>query len=169
MTATRSLMFLTTAEVVGDEDHREAVRLLEVLEQVQHLGLHADVERRHRLVADDQGRVEHERPGDRDALALAARRTGAAWLSPARVGSMPTSSSDLSTSFAALSLVPRFQIFSGSATMSRHLAARVQRRDRVLEDHLHAGAGGAHVASGQRGQLRPSNVTDAATSGGAAA
>ena len=59
-------------EVVGDEDQREAVARLHVLEQVEDLGLHRHVEGRDRLVADDQLRVEHERPGDRDALALAA-------------------------------------------------------------------------------------------------
>ena len=45
---------------------------LEVLEQVQHLGLHADVEGADGLVADDQRRVEHQRAGDGDALALPA-------------------------------------------------------------------------------------------------
>ena len=59
-------------QVVGDEDERDAVLDLEVLEQVEHLRLHRHVERRHRLVADDDLGVEHERPGDRDALGLAA-------------------------------------------------------------------------------------------------
>ena len=59
-------------EVVGDEDVREPEVLLEVLQQVQDLRLHRDVERRHRLVADDQLRVDRERPRDADPLALAA-------------------------------------------------------------------------------------------------
>ena len=71
ITATRSLMFFTTARSWA---MKISVRpcCLEVLEQVEDLRLDADVERRHRLVADDQARVEDERAGDRDALALAA-------------------------------------------------------------------------------------------------
>ena len=60
-------------EVVRDEHVGEPEVALEVLEQVQDLGLHRDVERRDGLVADDQLRVHGERAGDADALALAAR------------------------------------------------------------------------------------------------
>ena len=42
------------------------------IEQVQDLALDRDVERRHGLVADDEVRVERQRAGDADALALAA-------------------------------------------------------------------------------------------------
>ena len=42
------------------------------LQQVDHLGLDRHVERRHRLVADDDLRPQRQRPGDADALALAA-------------------------------------------------------------------------------------------------
>ena len=60
-------------QVVGDEDVGEPELALQVLEQVQDLRLDRDVERRHRLVADDQLRVDRERARDADALALAAR------------------------------------------------------------------------------------------------
>ena len=59
-------------QVVGDEQVRQAELALQVLEQVDDLRLDRHVERRHRLVADDQLRVQAERPGDADALALAA-------------------------------------------------------------------------------------------------
>ena len=45
---------------------------LQVLEQVDDLRLDRDVERRHRLVADDEVWLGGERAGDADALALAA-------------------------------------------------------------------------------------------------
>jgi hypothetical protein len=48
-------------EVVRDEDVGEVEVALEVLQQVEDLRLHGDVERRDRLVADDQLRVDHER------------------------------------------------------------------------------------------------------------
>ena len=61
-------------EVVADEDVGQAELLLEVHEQVQHLRLDRLVERRDGLVEDDQARLERERAGDVDALALAARQ-----------------------------------------------------------------------------------------------
>ena len=64
---------LDDAHVVGDEQVGQAELALELLEQVQDLGLDRHVERRHGLVADDEVGLEDERAGDADALALAAR------------------------------------------------------------------------------------------------
>ena len=58
--------------VVGDEEHRQAQLLAQLVEQVQHGRLHRHVERRDRLVGHQQLGLERERAGDRDALALAA-------------------------------------------------------------------------------------------------
>src|SRR5439155_804007 len=60
------------AQVVGDEDVGEPEVLLQVFEQVEDLRLHGHVERRDRLVADDQLRVDGEGARDTDSLALAA-------------------------------------------------------------------------------------------------
>ena len=60
-------------EIVGDEEVREPELRLEILEQVDDLRLDRDVERGHRLVADDQRGLDGQRPRDPDALALAAR------------------------------------------------------------------------------------------------
>ncbi len=60
-------------EVVGDEDVGQVEVVLEVLQQVEDLRLNRDVERRHRLVADDQLRLQRDRAGDADPLPLAAR------------------------------------------------------------------------------------------------
>ena len=57
-------------EVVGDEDVGEPQLVLEVLHQVHHLRLHRHVERRDRLVADDDLGVQGQAAGDADALAL---------------------------------------------------------------------------------------------------
>src|SRR6185369_13344721 len=59
-------------EVVRDEEIGEAEFLLQILEQIDDLRLHADVERAHRLVADDEFWFHRERTRDADALALAA-------------------------------------------------------------------------------------------------
>ena len=59
-------------QVVGDEDHRQPEVALQVAQEVEDLRLDRDVERRHRLVGDDDPRAERERARDADALALAA-------------------------------------------------------------------------------------------------
>ena len=48
------------AEVVGDEDQRQAVLALQVAQQVQVLGLDGDVEARRRLVGDEQPRLARD-------------------------------------------------------------------------------------------------------------
>ena len=60
------------AQVVGDEHVAHAAVAAQVLQQVEQLCLHRDVQPRHHLVADQQARREGERAGHRDALALAA-------------------------------------------------------------------------------------------------
>ena len=59
-------------QVVRDEQERDAEFLLQVLQQVDDLGLDGDVERRHGLIGHQQLGVERERAGDADALTLAA-------------------------------------------------------------------------------------------------
>ena len=64
---------LDHAEVVADEEIREVERALQLHEQVEHLRLDRHVERRDRLVADEELGLDRERAGDADARALAAR------------------------------------------------------------------------------------------------
>src|SRR4029079_19413941 len=59
-------------QVVRDEDVGQAERVLKVFQQVDHLRLDREVERRDRLVADDQPRRDRECARDADPLALAA-------------------------------------------------------------------------------------------------
>ena len=75
------------AEVVGDEEQREPQPLLQVAQQVENLRLDRHVERRRRLVGDEERRPARERQGDQRALAQAARelvRILAARAAPAR-------------------------------------------------------------------------------------
>ena len=58
-------------EIVGDEQITQAELLLKVLQEIQNLRLHRDVERRDRSVEDDELGRERERPSDADALVLA--------------------------------------------------------------------------------------------------
>ena len=59
-------------EVMGDQQHRHAETLLQLLEQLQDLRLDGDVERGGRLVGDQQVRLVGERHRDHHPLALAA-------------------------------------------------------------------------------------------------
>ena len=59
-------------EVVADEDVGQAELVLQVLQQVEHLRLHRDVERAHRLVEHQHLGLQRQAARDRDALALAA-------------------------------------------------------------------------------------------------
>ena len=59
-------------QIVADEQVGQAEAVLQVAHQVEDLRLHRDVERRGRLVADDELGIAGKRARDRDALALAA-------------------------------------------------------------------------------------------------
>ena len=58
---------------MGDEDHAQRELAPHCRKERQHLGLHGDIERRHRLVGHQQAGAHGQRAGDGDALALAAR------------------------------------------------------------------------------------------------
>ena len=59
-------------KIVRDEQHSQPVLLLQLLEQLKHLGLHGDIQSGGWLVGDQQPRPVDERHGDEDALPLPA-------------------------------------------------------------------------------------------------
>ncbi len=63
---------LDDGQVVGDEQVGQSQLSLEVVEQVDHLGLDRHVESRDRLVADDELRLHRQGTGDADPLPLTA-------------------------------------------------------------------------------------------------
>ena len=60
------------AQIVGHEDVGQVKFLLQLVHQVQHLGLDGHVQGGHRLIGDDQLWLYGQCPGDPDPLALAA-------------------------------------------------------------------------------------------------
>jgi hypothetical protein len=60
------------ADVVGDEEEGQAELVPQLGEQIEDLRADGDVERRDRLVGDDQLRTQRQGTGDPDALPLAA-------------------------------------------------------------------------------------------------
>jgi len=61
-------------EVVGDEGDCDSILALEIFEQVDDLGLNRNVQRRYRLVGDDELWLQGDGARDTDALALSARK-----------------------------------------------------------------------------------------------
>ncbi|MNV44893.1 hypothetical protein D3C71_1366710 [compost metagenome] len=59
---------------MGDEQVCQATLFLQVNKQVDDLRLHGNVQRRDRLVADNEFRFAGNRPADRRPLGLAARQ-----------------------------------------------------------------------------------------------
>ena len=72
------------AEIVGDQHDGGADAVLQVAHQVEDLRLDGDVERRGRLVGDQQLRVAGQRHGDHHPLAHAARELVRIFAHPAR-------------------------------------------------------------------------------------
>ena len=142
------------AEVVGDQHQPEAHLLLQLPEQLQHLGLHGDVERGGRLVGDDDVGLHRQRHGDHHPLALAAGEL--VRILGARALGLGDADAAHQLERALLGLAP------GQAVHAHHLLElpadaidRVQVAERVLEDHGDAAAvdgaalGGASPSAGR--------------------
>ena len=125
-------------EIVRDEEVREAEAPLQVHQEVEDLRPHRDVERRHRLVADDERRIGRERSGDRDALPLPAGELQRPPL--AEVGGEPDELEQLGH---AAAVAPGFAAIEEQERLRDDLLDRHQRVERVagiLEHHLHPAA-----------------------------
>src|SRR6185503_12599981 len=110
-------------------------RRAQVGEQVEHLRLHRDVERRHRLVADQQLRAERERARDADALALAARE--AVGVAPQVAHVETDQAHHLLHAREALVLVADTVDHQRLADDVAYGHARVERAEGILEHELH--------------------------------
>ena len=122
------------AEIVSDEDEAEAHLVLQLLEELQDLGLHGDVERSRRLVGDDDVGLHRQRHRDHDSLALAAGELVRVLVE--RGGGLGDADAAHQVERPLLGLHP------GHPVNPHHLAElpadsvdRVQVAERVLEDH----------------------------------
>jgi hypothetical protein len=61
---------LYNGQIVRDEEVGEIQFLLQLVQEIDHLGLHGNVECRHRFVADDEFRFHGKGSGDPDPLSL---------------------------------------------------------------------------------------------------
>ena len=127
--------FFDDAEVVGDHQDRHAHALLQVAQQRQDLGLDGDVERRGRLVGDQQVRLVGERHGDHHPLPLAAGQLVRIGLEPLGDVAEPDEVEQLDDAGAGLlaahALVDRQHL----ADLALDRMQRVERGQRFLEHH----------------------------------
>ena len=130
-------------QVVGDQDDRHAHPRLQLLQELQDLRLDGDVDRRRRLVGDEQVGLVGERHGDHDALALAARQLMGKRREPLR----RVADAD---QLQQLERAPARRLGQETLVDQEHLVdllldpmQRVERGQRLLEDHRDAVAADA--------------------------
>ncbi len=125
-----------------DEQHGQPEALAQVGEQIDDLRLNGDVERGHRLVGDDELRLDGKRPGDADPLPLPAREFVRKTLRV--LGRETHERQELRDPFPASGA--RVQPVRRHRFVQRvaDAPARVKARVRILEDDLQPAAVGTH-------------------------
>ena len=122
------------AQVVADEQVGQSEALTQVEEQVQHLRLDRDVERGHRFVADQEGRLHRQSARNADARPLPAGEL--VRVAPA-VGRVEA---DLPEHFTYIIFYFKFRNKTVNhrslADDFLHAHARIQRSKGILENHL---------------------------------
>ncbi len=144
------------AEVVGDQDNRGAGLLLQVVHQLEHLRLDGNVQRRGRLVGDQELRVTRQSHGDHHALAHAA---GKLMGIVAKTLFRSRNAHFLEHLDGAIARLPLSQVQVQPHRLGDLFADRqhrVERGHRILEDHRDLIAANlAHLALALVGQVLP--------------
>ena len=123
-------------QVVGDEQVRQPQLRLQVHQQVEHLRLNRNVERRHRLVADQQIGLERQSPGDADPLALTAGELVRVAIGHRR--QQADQVEQFRDPLPEAAATPRHAVdLERFADDLPHPHPRIERPERILEDHLH--------------------------------
>ena len=123
------------AEIVGDEEHRHVEPALQLGEQLQDLRLHRHVERRGRLVGDEEVGLVGERHGDHHALALAARELVRIGAEPAFRVADADEIEKLERAGAGLAVGQAAVQFQDLADLPLDGVERIERGHRLLEHH----------------------------------
>ena len=138
------------AQIVGDEDHRHAGLPLDLVQQLQDLRLDRHVERRDRLVGDQQLRLEHQCPSDADALALPTGKF--VRIAAEGAGIEPDMSQKRLRLFTRLGIGRAVRDWANGQDVADG-RARVERREGVLEDHLDPRPQRAELGFGKLGDV----------------
>ena len=143
------------AEVVRDEDHREAVLTAKPIEEPEDSGLNGDVQRRRRLVRDQQLRPGGESAGDRNALAHPARELVREIKRPLGIGKAHLAE-ELLGARERCTLRRPFVVADVLGELSPDGHHRVERRQWVLEDHRELAAANLLQTAARERQQIPS-------------
>ena len=123
------------AQVVGDEDDAHLVLVAQLVDEVEDLHLRRHVQGRGRLVGDEDARLAHQRHGDHDALAHAARQLVRVGVDDRLGAGHPHALEDLDGAGQGLLLRHLLVHAQRLAHLQPDLHGRVQAGERVLEDH----------------------------------
>src|SRR6478752_5723363 len=133
-------------EIVADEQVGDARPLLDVFDQIKYACLGGHIQSAGRFVADDDFRFHRERPGDRDALSLAAGEF--AGVSLTGVCGQTDGVEQFTDSFAAAGDAGCAERLDQNVL---HIQGRVQRGVRILEDDLDVPGDAPPLPTGQLG------------------
>jgi len=140
-------------EVVGHEQQAQAQALLQLLEQVEHIGLHLGVEHAHALIAEQHLRLQDQGAGDGHPLLLASRElAGQAPLEALR-GLQAHRRQQGPSPFARFGMAGQAvdQQRVGHRFAHGHLG--IEAGQRILEHHLDAAASPAQLGALQAPQV----------------
>ena len=138
-------------EIVGDEEVGQPEIGLQILEHVDDLRLHRNVEGRDRLVANHQIGFKRNGAGNADALALSAREFMGEALR--RVGRQADAIQQVRHFFAAFGWRADTCDVERLGNQIAHAHARVEAGIGILKDHLDAAAEAAELAIGHAADL----------------
>lgn len=137
---------------MADEHHGETKPGAQLLQQQQNVRLGRDIEARHDFVGHDEVRLECERPRDAGALTLPARK-----FVRIPVGEFGGQADKIEQSRGTLALVPRplqpAKRTQGARQRGAQPQARIERRLRILKNHLDARTQRAHFRV-----IKPTNL-----------
>ena len=143
------------AEIMGDQDDRGTDAALEIQHQLQDLRLDRHVERRGRLVGDQEFRVAGERHGDHHALAHAAGEL--MWIfahAPRRLRDANQCQHLDGARLRGLPVEPLMQA-QRLADLPADAQHRIEARHRLLEDHRNVVAADACASRGRKAAADP--------------
>src|SRR5712691_5780753 len=140
-------------EIVRDEDVGEPQPPLQVAQEIEHLRADGDVERRYRLVADDELRLDRKRARDGDALPLTAGEFVRIAARRARLEAdeLQQLRDPLAAARARNDVVERERLGQDLADGQ----ARIERGIRVLEDELRVAPQRPELALLEGGDVSP--------------
>ena len=134
-------------EIVRDHDQTQSLLLAKEREDVENLGLNRNIERRNRLVEDQQLGLWSESPCNRNPLPLTSGEGG--WEFFCSVGLQTDEFEDFDDSLMAFGRTAEIVRHKRLVDEGANLQTWVERRGRVLKDRLKSSAKRANLRLGR--------------------